>query len=310
MPSSSINKAGELVYAEKLEFQIGEKRPEFSCPECPNRMVFVDGTKYAKHFRHYRRSECEFETEPDTKEHFYAKGVVEDIFRHFSESDQTCFFKKEHKITDAEIGMLKYADVYFESKRSERKMVIEVQQANYDIPHFLDKILFYIYRGYTVVYLFIGNQFGKTLSENANIYTLKEIENKIFHEQSLPVWGAYLNYDDKQIPFVEIPTYSQKYKRGASSYYYGEEYDCSSDYCSTRFIKNFTPRRMRLKDWLFKILYEYDSKYPKSKICNCKRTFFLKSQQKIVRYKEVCAYCKKTLRWVPNKEAQSMGLEL
>lgn len=310
MPSSSINKAGELVYAENLEFQIDEKRPIYTCPECSKRMVFVDGTKYAKHFRHYRRAECEYETEPETEVHFYAKRVVESIFRHFSETDKTCLFEKEYKITDSEIEMSKYADVYCESKKSERKLVVEVQQANYDITHFLDKILFYIYRGYTVVYLFIGNQFGKALGESATIYTLKEIENKIFHEKSLPVWGAYLNYDNKQIPFVEMPTYSQKYKRGASSYYYGEEYDFSGAYCSTRFIKNFNPQQMRLRDWLFNILYEYDSKYPKSKLCNCKRTIFLKSQKKIVRYKEVCVYCKKTLRWVPNKEAQSMGLEL
>lgn len=310
MPSTSINKDGELIYAENLEFQIDEKRPEYSCPECSNRMVFVDGTKYAKHFRHYRRAECEYETEPETKEHFYAKRVVESIFRNFSESDQTCFFNKEHKISDAEIETSKYADVYCESKKSARRLVVEVQQANYDITHFLDKILFYIYRGYTVVYLFIGDQFGKTLSDRDTIYTLKEIENKIFQEMSLPIWGAYLHYDSKQIPFVEIPTYSPKYKRGAASYYCDIESNFSGAYCSTRFIKNFNAQKMRLKDWLFKILYEYDPKYPKSKLCNCKRTGFIKSQKKIIRYKEVCVYCKKTLRWVPNKEAQSMGFEL
>jgi predicted RNA-binding Zn-ribbon protein involved in translation (DUF1610 family) len=311
MPASAINKEKKLVSAENLEFQIDEKRPLFSCPECSKRMVFVDGSsRYIKHFRHYRREECEYETEPETKEHYYAKRVVEAIFKHFSATDKTCFYGREHKIIDSDIGMLKYADVYCESNKSEQKIVVEVQQANYDIPHFLDKILFYIYRGYTVVYLFIGNQFGKTLRENSNIYILKEIENKIFHEKNLPVWGGYLSYDTNKIPYVEIPTYSQKYKRGASSFYYGDEYDYSSSYCTTRFIKNFNPDRMRLKDWLFKIMYEYDSKYSKSKLCNCKRTFFVKSEQKIVRYKEVCVYCKKTLRWLPNKEALSMGLKL
>jgi hypothetical protein len=159
--------------------------------------------------------------------------------------------------------------------------------------------------------LLIGNQFGKTLQNSATIYTLKEIENKFFQDKSLPVWGAYLHYDSKQIPFVEIPTYSPKYKRGESLFYYdGEDYEFFDSYCSTRFIKNFNAQQMRLKDWLFKILYEYDSKYPKSNLCKCERTVFIKSEKKIVRYKEVCAHCKKTLRWVPNKEAQSMGFEL
>jgi hypothetical protein len=310
MPSAAINKSEKRVYAEDQNFQFNEKRPEYSCPECSKRMVFVDGTKYAKHFRHYRRSDCEYETEPETKEHFYAKRVVEAIFRHFSERDSSLLFDREYKITDSEIEISKYADVYCESKESERKLAVEVQQANYDMTRFLDKILFYIYRGYAVIYLFIGDQFGKTLRDRSTIYTLKEIENKIFQEKNLPVFGAYLHYDSKKIPFVEIPTYSQKFKRGAPSYTLDAGTDSSDAYCSTRFIKNFNPQNMRLKDWLFKILYEYDPKYPRPKPCNCKRTVFIKSQKKIVRYKEVCIYCKKTLRWVPNKETQSTGLDL
>lgn len=306
MPSASINSDGRLVYAENLKFQIGETRPEYACPECSKRMVFVDGTKYAKHFRHYRRSECEYESEPDTKEHSYARGVVESIFRDFSKSDQTCDSHKEHKIIDAELGIFKFADVYCESEKSHRKLAVEVQQTNYDIRRFLDKIFFYYYRGYTIIYLFIGDEFGKTLNENATIYSLKEIENKIFHEFSLPIWGAYLYYDTNQIPCVEIPTYKPKYKKGSIIYY-----DIEDAYCATRFIKEFNSQKMRLRDWLSKILYEYDPKYLKSKLHDCKtHTRFIKSEKKIVRYKEVCVYCKKTLRWMPNQEALSRGFEL
>lgn len=310
MPSFAENISGKKVFAEDVTFQINEKRPEYFCPECSKRMVFVDGTKHIKYFRHYRRSDCEFETEPETKEHFYAKKIVETIFQDFSKSEANLLFEQEHKIFDSEIKLSKYADVYCENMESKRKLAVEIQQANYDTTKFLDKILFYIYRGYTVIYLFIGNQFGKTLKSNSNIYTLKEIENRIFHKKNLPVWGAYLYYDSAKIPFVEIPTYSKKFKRGTLSYAWDVDPEFSDAYCSTRFIKNFNPENMRLEDWLYKILYEYDQKYPKRGLCNCSRTVFIKSQKKIVRYKEVCVYCKKTLRWLPNKEALSKGLDL
>lgn len=311
MPSSAIDKFGKKVFAENQAFQFNEKRPVYSCPECAKRMVFVNGEKYAKHFRHYRRSDCEYESEPETPEHSYAKKLVEAIFNHFSKNDPGMIFDREYKISDSEVEITKYADVYCESKKAERRVAVEVQQANYDMIKFLDKILFYVHRGYTVVYLFIGNQFGKTVKSRETIYTLKEIENRIFYEKDLPVWGAYLYFDTKDIPFVEIPSYSRKYKRGASSHSWDLENEFSSAYCSTRFIRNFNAPIMRLKDWLFKVLYEYDPKYVKSNLCDCKqRTAFVKSSKKIVRYKEVCVYCKKTLRWVPNKEAETKGLHL
>lgn len=310
MPSAALDQSDHLVYAENQAFLVNENRPAYSCPECKERMVFVDGTKYVKHFRHYRRSDCEYETEPETEEHFYAKRVVEAIFRHLALKGTSISFGREYKIADPEINIAKYADVYCESKQAERKIAVEVQQANYDISRFLDKILFYYYRDYAVVYLFIGDQFGKTITDRETIYTLKEIENRIFQEKSLPIWGAYLSYDSNNFPYVDIPSYRPKYKKGSASYYVGTELESSNAYCSTRYIKEFNPQRLRLKDWLYGILYEYDAKSINWKLCNCKRTAWVKSQGKIVRYKEVCAYCRKTLRWVPNSEARSMGLEL
>jgi hypothetical protein len=305
MPSSALSESELLIYAENLKFQINEKRPRYSCPECSKRMIFVDGTKYVKHFRHYRLSDCEFEAEPETEEHLYAKRVVEAILGSFKKEDPTLLFSREYQIIDAETDMSKYADVYCESKISKKRVVIEIQQTNYNITHFLDKILFYYYSRYDVIYLFIGNQFGKPLEKSSKIYSLKEIENKIFQEKSLPVWGAYLFYDNKKIPFIEIPSYRPKFKRGAYSYL-----DFTDKYCKTRFIKEFNPERLRLKDWLYKILYEYDHKYVNSKLCDCKRTVYVKSKKKIIRYKEICVYCKKTLRWIPNSEAKIKGLEI
>ncbi|MCP4744887.1 MAG: hypothetical protein GY874_01925 [Desulfobacteraceae bacterium] len=34
------------------------------------------------HFRHYKFSNCAFESEPETPEHYYAKRVVERIFKY------------------------------------------------------------------------------------------------------------------------------------------------------------------------------------------------------------------------------------
>ena len=273
-------------------------------------MVFVDGIKYIKHFRHYRLSNCEYETEPETEGHFYGKKIVEEGFRSFSENDPTLFFGREYKITDPELGISKYADVYCESKKTGKKLVVEIQQANYDLKTFLDKILFYYYRGYVVVYLFIGNQFGKNISNSKTIYTLKEIESQIFHERSLPIWGAYLYYENN-LPYVEIPKYKPKYRRGSRAYY-SEDIDISSSevFCKTRFIKEFNAEKFRLNDWLYNVLYKYHYSHAESVLCNCKRTIFLKSEKKIIRYKEICVYCKRMLRWVPNNEARSRGYEI
>ena len=42
MPSMAINMSGKKVFAENQTFQINEKRPKYSCPECSKRMVFVE----------------------------------------------------------------------------------------------------------------------------------------------------------------------------------------------------------------------------------------------------------------------------
>lgn len=310
MPSAALNDSRDLVYAETQNFKINEQRPLFFCPECFNRMVFVDGIKYIKHFRHYRTSDCEYETEPETEEHFYGKKVVEEGFRSLLKNDPALFMSREYKIADPELGISKYADVYCESKKSGKKVVVEVQQANYDLKAFLDKILFYYYRGYVVVYLFIGNQFGKKINNSKTIYTLKEIENQIFYKKNLPIFGGYLFYE-ANLPCVEIPQFKPKFRRGSRVYYFNDTDIVSSEvYCKTRFIKEYNPPVFCLNDWLYNILYAYQFNHSKSDLCNCNRTLFLKSEKKIIRYKEVCVYCKRMLRWVPNNEARVMGYEI
>jgi hypothetical protein len=44
--------------------------------------------------------------------------------------------------------------------------------------------------------------------------------------------------------------------------------------------------------------------------CNHNNIRYQKSDGKILRYKVICAECEKFIKWLPNKEAEAIGLRL
>lgn len=313
MPSIALDQNQNPISSFDVKIERYQKRPIFTCPECHKRMVFMDCEKKINHFRHHKLADCEYETEAETPEHYYAKILVEKIFRHFATlTDEKILYRKEYPIIDEKLHIAKYADVYFEMPQVGRKVAVEVQYTNYDIKKFRQKILFYASRNITVVYLFFGENFQKKLNSNKNIYLLKDIEKELFYKNRLPVHGAYLSYDANKIPYAEIPVFTPKYKKGYSlpSFAMSDEIFFESSHCETRFIKDFNPTIYRLKDWLLLLCFEYSYKPPDKNLCKHSQSEFVLNEGKIKRYKEVCKICTKVLRWVPNKEAIFAGHEL
>ena len=59
--------------------QMTDKDLEYVCPFCKEKMILVKPyEKIVDHFRHYNR--CEFETEPETREHVNGKKILYDLF--------------------------------------------------------------------------------------------------------------------------------------------------------------------------------------------------------------------------------------
>ena len=157
MPSIALDENLIPISSFNVKLERNQKRPIFSCPECHKKMVYMDCEKKINHFRHYKLSDCEYETEPETQEHYEAKILIENLFGHFKTlTIEEINYGKEYPIIDEKLQIRKYADVYFEMPQFRRKVAIEVQYTNYDIKKFLEKILFYAHRGITVVYLFFG----------------------------------------------------------------------------------------------------------------------------------------------------------
>jgi predicted RNA-binding Zn-ribbon protein involved in translation (DUF1610 family) len=312
MPSYSLNLDNEVIYALNVHIKPKEERPRFKCPECGNRMVFVECERKINHFRHYNISNCEFESEPETEEHYYAKGVVENIFANFvSTSQTTILYGKELPVVDNELDIKKYPDVYLEIPSLGKKIAVEVQYTNYDIRTFRNKILFYAFRNITAIYLFFGEQFQKRFKENNNIYLLKDIEKEIFYKNSLPVHGGYLFYDKNNDPYIEVPQFKPKYKKGNYDYCLALPYDRYVEIacCKTRFIKEFNPVIVKLNDWLYSNCFKQVPMIPSKDLCNHRSTSYQFSDGKIKRYKEVCSICKKFVRWLPKSEAIALGLD-
>ena len=311
MPSYALNSDNEVIYASSVRIKPKEKRPWFKCPECENRMIFVECERKRNHFRHYRTSNCEFESEPETEEHYYAKDLVENIFATFASMFQEAIrYGKELPVDDRELNIKKYPDVYLEIPHLDRRIAVEVQYANYDIRTFRNKILFYAFRNIIPIYLFFGPQFQRRLKENENIYLLKDIEKEIFYKNGLPLHAGYLFYDKNHDPYVEIPHFKPKYKKGNYDYCAGLPYDRYVEIacCKTRFIKEFNPAIVRLNDWLYSNCFGQVPLIPPRDLCRHPSTSYQFSDGKIKRYKEVCSVCNKFIRWLPNVETRKLGL--
>jgi competence CoiA-like predicted nuclease len=243
-------------------------------------MVFVDAQLKVKHFRHKVDTSCE--SEPETEEHEHYKGVVYELLKQKNIGE----VYPEHSI-----GPVR-ADIYL--KRGWRNVVFEIQATNYSFSKYQDKIAIYAFRKLQVVYIFVGSDFCAEV--RPHVYSLKEIEKKIFNDKEYrdTVVGCYLDGET-----VTIPSFKQKWAKGRAGQ------------CTDRFIINYEEtKRVNLDAFLDSILERYVTKPFVPPPCDHKEKEYQKSEKEIPRYKEICIRCGKFIRWLPNKEAKALGLEI
>lgn len=274
MPLVALENGKNKVFA----WDIAERAPYYECTGCGRRLVFMDCREKIKYFRHYEKCNCD--SEPETPEHVSGKQQVYETICNMRQMGDSV--ELEHNIDNLK------ADVYWHSPWSE--VAIEIQATNYTIDIFEDKIYEYADKGLVIIYLFIGNSFLKKTRHN--IYSLKEIEKRIFVKRDLPgiIYAGYLSSFGQ----VFVPDFQEKWARGG-----GE--------CSHRFISMRSgEKRVSLEKFLTDAAY---IKQPKIE-CKHKVTKHVFSSGKIKRYKEVCSKCGKFIKWLPNKEAIAFGYDL
>jgi competence CoiA-like predicted nuclease len=261
--------------------ELTEKRQEFTCRFCGQPMVFVDAQLKIKYFRHKTESLCDYE--PETEEHENYKWLVYKILRNKRIGEVFA----EHRI-----GKF-IADIYLK-KNKFYDIVFEIQGTNYSPLKYDEKIKSYAFRKLLVVYLFIGDGFCNEVKRN--IYSLKEIEKRIFITNIYcdTVIGCYLNNE-----YVTIPSFKEKHAKGRIGH------------CTHRFIMNSNEtRQLLLSDYLDDIIQCHIRKPFKPSECNHNETIYEKYIGKLVRYREICLMCGKFIKWLPNEEAKAKGFTL
>jgi competence CoiA-like predicted nuclease len=193
--------------------ELTEKRQGFTCRFCGQPMVFVDAHLKIKHFRHKTESLCD--SEPETEEHEHYKWLVYKMLK----NKKIGGVFAEHRIGNV------IADIYMD-REEWPNIAFEIQTTNYSPLKYEEKINIYAFRRLLVVYIFVGNDFNNEIKPN--IYSLKEIEKRIFNEKIYcdTVIGCYLKDEN-----IIIPSFKQKYAKGQSGY------------CTNRFIINYTKIR-------------------------------------------------------------------
>ncbi|MEC4685941.1 MAG: competence protein CoiA family protein [Nitrospirota bacterium] len=271
----ALDHNGDRIRASQVE----NRNLNFSCEDCGNPLSFVDAQLKVKHFRHQVASDCG--DEPETEEHEYYKDLV------------------AIKLEELKLGQVcpeyllgcKRADIYLK-RENKRDIAFEVQATNYSFAKYEQKINCYSARRLLTVYIFIGDDFLNEVKKN--IFSLKEIEKKIFHNKSYrdSVIGCYLDGEN-----VTLPSFKQKHAKG------------SSGYCSDRFIFDYKNlKKMTLDDYLINV-QEHKVKDEHPYICGHPEYIVKKSDKKIERYGWFCSCCGKFDKWLSNKQALSMGLK-
>ncbi|ACM19076.1 competence protein CoiA-related protein [Geotalea daltonii FRC-32] len=273
MPLVALDEDGTKVFA----WEVTERKPLYTCKGCGGRLSFMDCTLKIKHFRHLTKCDCE--SEPETEDHVWGKQLVY----------QTIQAMKNHGIVELEhpIDSLR-ADVYWEGTWI--TAAIEIQASNYNISYFEDKIYEYARKGMVVIYLLVGDNFRK--ETKSFVYSLKEIEKRLFVKKDFPgcVYAGYLLPSGT----VLLPYFQEKWARGGG--------DCTNRFISMRRLE----QRVSLTDFLIDAVY-----VPPPKIeCKHQTINYVPNFEKIKRYKVVCTECGKFMKWLPNKEAEKLGLEL
>ena len=278
MAQTAFNEKELKVYSWDVE----DNKAKYRCCDCKEPLIFVNGQRIAKHFRHKVEAGCN--PEPETYEHYSSKELL---------------FKKIQALNNGTpdiehpIGTMK-ADVFWERIRP-FKVAFEIQSSNYSPEKYEAKINYYaLKKNLIVVYLFVGKNFLNEI--RTNIYSLKEIEKRILVEKKYldTVIGGYLQGDSVYRPF-----FKPKHAKGRAGF--------NENLFIIDYKKN--PKRQPLSEFLS----ELSAYIPKNKyipICSHDNRYHVKECGKLIRYQIRCSACDKFFGYLPNTEALRIGYNL
>lgn len=170
----------------------------FTCPECNGEVLFVNGLKKIKHFRHLVKSNCGWE--PETERHIEMKQFCKK------------FFKLEDDNLEVGLGFAR-PDLYDEVKR----IAIEVQHSNLTLEKFLERTENYTKNNIAVLWIFDC----KLVKENINAMLKKAHE--LYFGRIYIYWDGYI----KPIHFSPKGRYVTTYDTDSDTPYnerYGSYY--------------------------------------------------------------------------------------
>jgi len=136
---------------------------EFICPECKEKVVFVNATHKIKHFRHLIKSNCD--PEPETQKHIEMKKFIIEKMN-----------LDPRKNLEVGLGFAR-PDIYCE-KSSTFKVAIEVQHSPISYEKFLERTVNYRKNNIHVLWIF-------------DDCLLKELKEK--NRAAFPRWGKISN---------------------------------------------------------------------------------------------------------------------
>lgn len=278
MPLVAKNHEGLLVFSRNIE----DRNQKYFCPTCNETLIFVNAKLKTKHFRHRTGSTCTNESEPETEEHIHYKYLIH---------DQLEMLYPGKVYLEHPIGLRK-ADVYLE-RPNKNDIAFEIQATNIDFSEYEKKIKYYAFRKLLTIYIFTEKNFLHETKEN--IFSLKEIEKRIFIEKTYldSVVGYYIDGNSLFSPY-----FKHKYAKG------------NRGYCTSRFIiSHQKSKKIPIGKFVsdlddLKIINSYKPE------CFHEKIRYEKSNGKVIRYKKVCLYCNRYIKWLSNNEAIKLGLKL
>jgi len=230
----AVDLSGKMFLSWK-DFQDINKENQYLCPECKQKVVFVNCILKIKHFRHYVKSKCD--PEPETEQHIKMKE----------------FFIRTLQLKENEIEVpLGYA----KPDIMKNGIAIEVQYSKLSLQDFLNRTKQYTEHGIPVIWVF-HKRFLATDNVNAVIKKAHEL-----------YYGRVYIFNYGQICPYHLEGKGRMVGEADSGYgYYFKYYKKKKIYVLGRLVDNFNMKisRNKYKDNNYLVANFTDSVFWKKK---------------------------------------------
>jgi competence CoiA-like predicted nuclease len=167
----AIDSKGTKYNSLEIEDRKSIKSVKFICPNCSQKLMFVDSIIKIKHFRHYGENNCS--TEPDTEQHNLFKKQIHDIMIN---KGYACEYEK--RIGD------RVADIYGE--KGIIKLAVECQISPISPEELADRDYNYRTLGYETLWIFHLSNYANFLKYDCTknngyefaVFSLRRVERE------------------------------------------------------------------------------------------------------------------------------------